>query len=379
MKKIMKNALILATLVLVAVACNKPADKKAELAVLKKQRDELNIKIQTIEQELSKNDNTANVKMTTVAITTAEKTEFDHYLEVQGKVDGEDNIAVSAQMPGVITAVLVNEGDAVRKGQVMALTDNSVLKQQIENVKTQLNFATNLYTKQKSLWDQKIGSEVQYLTSKNNKESLEANLAAMNDQLEMTKIKSPINGTVEEINLRVGQMASPGLPAVRVVNFSSAKVITDISEAYASRVKVGNKVIVSFPDFDKEIETKIHFTSKYINPVNRTFLTEVKLKPSEVTYRANMLAVVKINDYSNPSTFVIPVSLIKESSGGKYLYVAKEENGKLTAHRQIVEVGGTYNGMAEVTSGLEEGDKVITTGFNNLVEGQLIQVNGTKD
>lgn len=375
MKKIMKNALILATLVLVAVACNNPADKSAELANLKKQRDELNIKIQTLEQELNKNDTTANLKMTTVAITEATKSQFDHFLEVQGKVDGEDNIAVSAQTPGVITAVLVNEGDAVKKGQILALTDNSVLKQQIENLKTQLNFATNLYNKQKALWDQQIGSEVQYLTAKNNKESLEANLAALNDQLEMTKIKSPINGTVEEVNLKVGQLASPGLPAVRVVNFASAKVIADISEAYAPRVKVGDKVIVSFPDFDKEIETRIHFTSKYINPVNRTFSTEVKLKPSDVEYRANMIAVVKINDYSNPSSFVIPVSLIKESSGGKYIYVAKQVNGKLVAHRQVVEVGGTYNGMAEVTSGLQEGDKVITTGYNNLVEGQLIQVN----
>ncbi len=379
MKTIMKNILILAAIVLIGAACNKSADKKAQLADLKKQRDELTVKIQTLEEDLGKKDPGANVKMTTVAIAAAEKTTFDHFLEVQGRVDGEDNIAVSAQTPGVITSVLVKEGDAVKRGQVMALTDNSVLRQQIENVKTQLNFATNLYTKQKSLWDQQIGSEVQYLTSKNSKESLEANLAALNDQLEMTKIKSPINGTVEEVNLKIGQMASPGMPAVRVVNFSSAKVVTDIAETYAQQVKKGDKVIVFFPDFDKEVETKVHFTSKYINPVNRTFSTEVKLQPGELAYRANMLAVVKINDYSNPSTFVIPISLIKESSGGKYIYLAKEENGKLTARRQIIEVGRNYNGMAEVTSGLKEGDKLITTGYNNLVEGQLIKVNGTKD
>ena len=376
MKTIMNKSLILAAMVLFAVACNNTTDKKAQLADLKKQRDELNIKIQSLEQEM---DSTANKKMTTVAITQAKESAFDHYIEVQGKVDGEDNIAVSAQTPGLITTVLVKEGDAVKKGQVMALTDNNVLKQQIENVKTQLSFATNLYNKQKSLWDQEIGSEVQYLTSKNNKESLESNLAALIDQLEMTKIKSPINGTVEEVNLKVGQMASPGMPAVRVVNFSSAKVVADISETYASRVKRGDKVIVVFPDFNKEIETKIHFTSKYINPVNRTFLTEVKLKPSDVEYRANMLAVVKINDYTNPSTFVIPVSLLKESSSGSYIYTAQQENGKLIARRQVIETGRTYNGMAEIISGLETGDKIITTGYNNLVEGQLIKINGTQD
>lgn len=379
MKTILKNTLILVAMVLIATACNKSADKKAQLDDLKKQRDELTVKIQTLEEDLGKKDAGANVKMTTVAIVAAEKTTFDHFLEVQGRVDGEDNIAVSAQTPGVITSVLVKEGDAVKRGQVMALTDNSVLRQQIENVKTQLNFATNLYTKQKALWNQQIGSEVQYLTSKNSKESLEANLAALNDQLEMTKIKSPINGTVEEVNLKVGQMASPGMPAVRVVNFSSAKVVADIAETYAQQVKKGDKVIVFFPDFNKEIETKVHFTSKYINPVNRTFTTEVRLQPGELAYRANMLAVVKINDYSNPSTFVIPISLIKESSGGRYIYLAKEENGKLMARRQTIEVGGNYNGMTEVTSGLQDGDKLITTGYNNLVEGQLIKVNGSKD
>ncbi|HPG33420.1 MAG TPA: efflux RND transporter periplasmic adaptor subunit, partial [Lentimicrobium sp.] len=213
------------------------------------------------------------------------------------------------------------------------------------------------------------------LTAKNNKESLESNLAAMNDQLEMTKIKSPINGTVEEVNLKVGQMASPGLPAVRVVNFSSAKVVAEIAEAYAPKIKPGDKVLVSFPDFNTEISTKVHFTSKYINPVNRTFLTEVKLGPGKVEYRANMIAVVKINDYSNPSTVVIPVSLVRESASGKYIFVSKVENGKMVARRQVVVIGNTYNGMAEITQGITEGDKIITTGYNSLVDGQLIRVN----
>lgn len=373
----MNKTLILAAMMLVAAACGtKAPDKKAQLAALKKQREELNARISSLEGEL-KNDTTSggeDQKFTNVVVTPAETAVFNHFLEVQGKVDGEDNIAVSAQTPGVITAVYVKEGDAVAKGQVLAQLDNSVLKQQLENLKTQLSFATNLYNKQKALWDKQIGSEVQYLTAKNNKESLEANLGALNDQLEMTKIKSPINGTVEEVNLRVGQMASPGLPAVRVVNFSTVKVVAEIAETYAPRIKPGDKVIVYFPDFNADLETKIHFTSKYINPVNRTFLTEVRLGPSKVQYRANMLAVVKINDYTNPSAFVLPVSLIKESSSGKFVYVAAEDKGKLIAKRQLVQVGNTYNGLAEITGGIKNGDQVITTGYNNLVEGQLIKI-----
>lgn len=373
--KTMNKTIFFIALVVIAVACGKPADKKAELAKLKKERDAISLKIKALEAEIDGSDTTSKSKITPVAITEAAQSEFNHYLEVQGKVDGEDNIAVTAQMAGAITAVYVKEGDAVRKGQVLAQMDNSVLQQQIVNMKQQLAFATNLYVKQKALWDKQIGSEVQYLTSKNNKESLETNLAALNDQLEMTRIKSPINGSVEEVNLKVGQMASPGLPAVRVVNFSTVKVVAEIAEAYAPKVKPGNKVIVFFPDFNTEIVSQVRFTSKYINPVNRTFQSEVRLGPSKVEYRANMMAVVKINDYQNPSAFTVPVTLIRETQAGKYIYVAKEEQGKLIARRLPVTVGSTYNGLAEIIKGITTGDKIITTGFNSLIDGELIQVN----
>ena len=373
--KTLTQAIIFVALVVFAVACGSSVDKKAELAKLKKQHDELAVKIKKLESELQIGDSATKSKVTTVSVTEAKPQEFNHYLEVQGKVDGEDNIAVSAQMAGAITAVFVKEGDAVRKGQTLAQIDNSVMQQQIASTKQQLEFATNLYNKQKALWDKQIGSEVQYLTAKNNKENLEKALATLNDQLEMTRIKSPINGSVEEVNLKVGQMASPGLPAVRVVNFSTVKVVAEIAEAYAPKIKPGNKVIVFFPDFNTEVNSTIRFTSKYINPVNRTFVSEVRLGPSNVQYRANMMAVVRINDYHNPSAFTIPVTLVRETSEGKYIYVAKQENGKLVARRLPVTVGSTYNGLAEITAGITAGDKIITTGFNSLIDGELIQAN----
>lgn len=373
--KTMNKSIIFLLLVAFAVSCGKPTDKKAELAALKKQQDELTIKIKKLETELQMSDSSKVKKVTPVAITVAQPVEFNHYLEVQGKVDGEDNIAVSAQMPAIVTAVFVKEGDPVRKGQVLAQLDNAVLQQQIASTKQQLDFATNLYNKQKALWDKQIGSEVQYLTAKNNKENLEKAIATLNDQLEMTRVKSPINGSVEEVNLKVGQMASPGLPAVRVVNFATAKIIAEISEAYAPKVKPGNKVIVFFPDFNTEIQSQIRFTSKYINPVNRTFNTEIRLGASKVEYRANMMAVVKINDYHNPSAFTVPVTVIRDSQSGKFIYIAKEENGQLVARRLPVTVGNSYNGLTEITAGITAGDKIITTGFNSLIEGELIQVN----
>jgi len=371
----MNKSIIILALVILAVACGKSGDKKSELASLKKQHDELAIKIKKLETELQISDTTKISKVTAVSVTEAKEEVFNHYLEVQGKVDGEDNIAVSAQMPGVITAVNVKEGDAVRKGQVLAQIDNSVMQQQMASTKQQLDFATNLYNKQKSLWDQQIGSEVQYLTAKNNKENLEKAISTLNDQLDMTRIKSPINGSVEEVNLKVGQMASPGLPAVRVVNFSNAKIVAEIAEAYAPKVKIGNKVVVFFPDFNTEVISQIRFTSKYINPINRTFISEVRLGPSAVQYRANMMAVVKINDYNNPKAFTVPVTLIREAQGGKYVYIANNENGKMVARRLPVTVGSTYNGLAEITAGITTGQKIITTGYNSLIEGELIQVN----
>lgn len=373
----MKNNILYLSfsLLILLASCNKPSDKNAELASLKKEYEALGSKIKKLESELKITDTLSAKKVTPVSVTEAKTEEFNHFLEVQGKVDGEDNIAVTAQMAGSITAVYVKEGDPVRRGQVLAQIDNSVMQQQIASTKQQLEFATNLFNKQKALWDQQIGSEVQYLTSKNTKENLEKALATLNDQLEMTRIKSPINGSVEEVNLKVGQLASPGLPAVRVVNFSTVKVIAEIAEAYAPKIKPGNKVIVFFPDFNTEIPSQIRFTSKYINPVNRTFSTEVRLGASKVEYRANMMAVVRINDYHNASAFTVPVTLIRETPSGKYIYVAKEENGQLVARRIPVTIGNTYNGLAEITDGITEGDKIITTGFNSLVEGQLIQIN----
>jgi len=373
--KTMNKSIIFLLLVVFAVACGKSADKKSELTDLKKQRDELTVKIHKLETELQLSDTNKVQKVTSVSVTEAQPAGFNHYLEVQGKVDGEDNIAVSAQMPATVVAVFVKAGDMVKKGQVMAQLDNAVLQQQISSTKQQLEFTTNLYNKQKALWDQQIGSEIQYLTAKNNKENLEKALATLNDQLELTRIKSPINGSVEEVNLKIGQMASPGLPAVRVVNFSTAKIIAEIAEAYAPKVKPGDKVIIYFPDFNIEIPSQIRFTSKYINPVNRTFNTEIRLGPSKVEYRANMMAVVKINDYSNPSAFTIPVTLIRETPSGKYIFVAKEENGRLVARRLPVTVGNSYNGLSEITAGITAGEKVITTGFNSLVDGELIEVN----
>jgi RND family efflux transporter MFP subunit len=374
MKTIQKLTFFLLIISLI-FACSHP-DKKTQLENLKKQQAELASQIQKLEAELNTSDTTKKVlNATDVYITEAKPEIFNHFIEVQGKVDGEQNVSVSPQMPGIVTAIYVKEGSQVVKGQILAQLDDNVLRQQMKTIEQQLSFATELYEKQKSLWDQQIGTEVQYLTSKNQKESIEKNIAAMKEQMQMYKIKSPINGSVEEINIKIGQMAAAGiLPAFRVVNFSSVKVVADIAEAYAPKVKSGNKAVVYFPDFDTEIPANIKFSSKFINPTNRTFQVEVRLNKGKVDYRANMIALLRINDYTNTKAVVLPVNVIKESVDGKYVYVAEEKGGKTEARKTLIEMGQTYNGMAEIISGLKSGDKVVTTGQNNITEGSTLTI-----
>lgn len=362
-------------IVVLLASCGGKMDKKAELEKLKKQHDEIANQIKKIETELKLTDSTS-AKFTDVMVTKVEKAEFNHYIEVQGKVDGEENTSVFPANMGTVTAVYVKEGETVKKGQVLAQLDNSVLAKNIETAKVNADLANTFYTKYKALWDQKIGSEVQYLQAKSNKETAERNLVALTEQLDLYKVKSPINGSIEEVNIKVGQYASPQspLPSFRVVNFNSVKIMADIAEVYAPKVKPGNNVKVFFPDFNTEFDTKIQFSSKYINPTNRSFQVEMRLgASSKVDFRANMIAVVKINDYNNPKAIVVPVNLVKESQGGKFVWVVKGEGNNCVANKQIVEVGQTYNGLAEIKSGLTEGDQIISTGFNSLVEGQLIK------
>ena len=246
--------------------------------------------------------------------------------------------------------------------------------QTLEELKTQIDFASNIYNKQKSLWDQKIGSEVQYLTAKNNKESLENKLKTLQEQINMMKITSPIDGTIEEMPIKIGQSMAPGIPAFRVVNFSKVKIMAEVAEAYSAKVSKGDSVLVSFPDINLEIKDKISFASKYINPINRTFSIEIKFNSGKNPIRANMVTVIKIADYNSPNAIIIPVNLVQSDNTGSYVYVSETINGKLVAKKRMVKQGMNYNGIVEILDGLKVGDKIITTGYQDLEEGQTIKI-----
>lgn len=371
----MKNLLILLAIAFTITACNSSGagDKKAKLESLKNEHQAIEKQIKELEAEIRKEEGAQPLeKAILVAVTEAAKQPFMHYIEIQGKVDAEDNVNVTPQVPGTIQSVNVVVGQQVKKGQVLAALDAATITAQIDALQKNLDLATILYEKQKSLWEQNIGTEVQYLTAKNQMESLDKQMNAMKEQYQLTKLISPINGVVDNVDIKIGQVASPGYAGIRVVNFSNLKVKGEVSESYSAQIHEGDKVKIVFPDLKMEIDSKVSYASKVINSQSRTFTVESKLTGKD-TFRPNMIALMEILDYEKPEAFVVPVNLIQKSKESDFVYVAVEESGRKTAKRQSVKVGNIYNGQAEIIEGINAGDKVITTGYQDIVTGQVIQ------
>ncbi|HEY3406279.1 MAG TPA: efflux RND transporter periplasmic adaptor subunit [Ohtaekwangia sp.] len=369
-----KLAAIVVAGTLAACSAASNDDKTSKLNELKTQQAELSKEILKLEEEIAKStpDSLKTVKAKDVSVTELQVQKFDHYVHTQGSVEAEDNILVSAKTPGVVTAVYVTEGQQVSKGQTLAQIDNSVILRNIEAQKAQLELATAVFDRQKNLWDQKIGTEVQYLQAKTNKESLEKQVAASQEQNEMTRIKAPINGTVDEIAVKVGENIGPGMPAARVVNTSSLKLKANVSEAYVTQIKKGNKVLINVPELKKEITAQVTFVGKTIDPLSRTFAVEVKL-PSDATLRPNMTGEAKVVFHTEPSAIVVPINVVQEVNNEKIVYVAETEGKQTVARKKVVTVDGVYNNQAQV-NGLKAGDKIISFGYQGLNDGQVIKI-----
>lgn len=373
--KAIKLFLVNIVFIITALSCGN--SKESDLGTLKKQRAALDEKIKDIERNSDPEQAGPPDpgKFRFVGITNVKTDAFDHFIKVQGKLDGELNASVFPEVPGSVVFKYADVGQNVRRGQVLAQLDDQQYRSQLESLETQFNFASDMFKKQERLWEQKIGSEVQYLQAKTSKESLEQQISSLKDQIEKFKIKSPINGTIEECNIKVGSIVSPDprSPAYRVVAFSNLKVSAEVSEAYASRVQVGNKLITSFPDINKEIESKIDFVSKYINPVNRTFTVESNIAHRFPEMKANMIAVLRINDYHSENSIQVPMNIIQKDLNGSYVFVVRKKDNYEGAFKQPVIIGNTYNGVAEILKGLTVFDKVITAGFQELIDGEYVR------
>lgn len=349
------------------------ADKTKRLDSLKTAQADLTKEIKKLEEEIAKeHPDTAAVKSKDVAVTEIKTRSFDHYVQTQGRIDAEDNIFVSSKTMGLVTAVYVKEGQNVSKGQTLAQLDNAVILNNIAAMKSQLELATSVYNRQKNLWDQKIGTEVQFLQAKTQKESLEKQIEALEEQNRMTRITSPITGTVEAVGVKIGENSSPGLPAFQIVNTSRLKIVAKISEAYVTSVKTGNKVKVTISELGQDIEAQVTFVSRTIDVLSRTFDVEIKL-PSRAELRPNMTGVVKIIYHTDADAITVPVNAVQDINGEKIVYLAEPSGKNMVARKKVVTVDGVFDGAAQV-EGLKVGDKVVTFGYQGLSDGQFIKI-----
>ncbi len=367
---------IILTSLLMACGGEKKTDlqgKREELAELKSQQAELNTKIKTLESDVTKLDpkkaETARVKDVTVSPVSSST--FRHYVELQGTIDAKNNVQVSPKSGGVVTAVYVKEGDRVRAGQAIAKVDDQIMRESMAEVKTQLSLANTIFEKQAALWKQQIGTEIQYLQAKNNKEALERKISTLNVQLAQSTVTAPISGVIDQVSVKVGQSAAPGVGLVRIVNLSQLKVIAKVSDTYSGSVRKGDPVVIRFPDLNREMKSQISFVSTSVDPLSRTFTIEAPL-PSDNSLKPNMLAQVKINDQNVSNAIVIDQNLIQNTENGQLVYVAVNEGGKKVAKAKQIKTGQSYDGRIAVVQGLQSGDQIVTTGYQDLVDGQPI-------
>lgn len=374
--KNIKNTIVVALTLVAIVSCgdsNSPEAKKAKLEKLKAQYAQLATNIKSLEEELANAgvNLDANKKVVNVAVSELKPTIYKHYIDVQGAVDGDENTTISAKVIGTVTKVYVEPGSFVKAGQVLAEIDADALKRQVDALEVNVKLATEIFEKQKALWEQQIGSEIQFKQAKANMESLQEQLKSLKEQVKMYKITSAVNGTIDMVNVKIGQLVSPGLPLFSIVNSNKLKIKANVSEAHAAKIKEGQDVLIYFPDIKKQTTGKIKYSGKGINLINRTISIDVDFKVVDDII-PNMVAELKIVDYQNNNAFVIPVNAIQYGTESKFVYVAVIENGKKIARKREVVVGSTYNDIAEITGGLQAGDKIITVGYSDLNDGDAI-------
>ena len=366
-------------------------DKKIALEKLKTEKDKLDGKINSLETEIGKLDTSAGAaqKAKLVSVQTLASTNFTHYIEFQGHIDAENISYITPRGgPGQVKAIYVQQGQLIKKGQLLLKLDDAVIQQNVvaarqglESIKTQLSYAKNIYQRQKNLWDQGIGTEVQLITAKNNVATLENQLKASEENVKSVQVQSNtamvysnVNGVADMLTLKVCELfGAAGSGVIKIVNNSLLKVVSNIPENYLGTVSKGSSIIAYMPDAKKTINTTVSFVGASIDIINRGFVVEGKL-PNDPVLKPNQIALLKIKDYTSPNAIAIPLNTLQNDEKGKFVLVANSENGKQVARKRSVTIGLLNGDLLEVKTGLKAGDVLITEGFGSLYEGQLLTI-----
>lgn len=354
------------------------AGKKAALETLTKQRDALNNQINALQTEINQlSGGTVAEKMKLVEATALATQDFSHYIELQGKVSTENVSYVTPRgMGGQVKQIYVKQGDVVKKGQLLMKLEDGIVQQNIKQVESQLAFAKNIFSRQENLWKEGIGTEVQFLSAKNNVESLEKQLGLVKEQLSTTLVTAEVSGVIETVGIKVGEtfVGNP-MATIVIVNPGNLKAVVDVPENYISKVKRGMQAIITIPDLNESFNSQISVVSETINITSRSFVAESKL-PSKSNIKPNQVALIKLLDHQAKDAIVVPVETVQTDEKGKYVYVMVEEKGKKIARKRSINIGEFYDELIEVKSGLAVNDQLITKGFQGLYEGQLLTTAG---
>lgn len=356
---------------------NDVAAKKEELNNLKKEQHALGAQIIALEEEIAKLDPEfakANRKATLVTTVPVNLGTFTHLIEVSGSVSSKGNVVLSAENNGNIIHVGVVEGDRVAKGELIARQDTEVLQKQLAQLETQYELAEELFRKRSNLWEQKIGTQVQYLEAKSAKEALEQQVANVKAQIAKSYIKAPFNGVIEEVLIKDGEMATAGMPIARIVSDSDLYVSADVSESYIGAFSQGDTAIIEFPSLDKTIEARITAVGQVIDEQNRTFKVEARLPRLDFEVKPNLIAVVKIEDFEKTNATIVPTNLIQQDMTGEYVFVTAENGEKIFAKKAHVKRGRTYKNQTLVLDGLKGDETLIKEGFKDVIDGSPVKV-----
>nr|WP_321454286.1 efflux RND transporter periplasmic adaptor subunit [uncultured Carboxylicivirga sp.] len=371
MKKLAISLIILLLAGCAATTNDNRKEKETELAEYKNELSQLKKKIAKLEQELADNSGEGAI---TVITTPIKPILFEHFVDISGQVQADKNIIVSPESSGKIVSIDVKEGQQVQKGQVLARLNTEMIERSLDEININLDLAKTTFERQSNLWEQNIGSEMEYLQAKSQMESLKQKKEGLEAQLNMAVVRAPINGIVDDIIQRQGEMANPAAPFARLVNIDQVYITADVSEMYLQKIKAGDDVSINFPVLDKTIDAEIYRTSSVIDRDSRTFRLRINLPNSLGEYKPNMLAVLKLRTYAADNSIVVPSILVKKDFSGEFVFIAVDKDGKKIAQKQYIKTGIKDNNNTLVTDGLTNGDQLITTGYAQVVDGSAISL-----
>ncbi|MEP2023503.1 MAG: efflux RND transporter periplasmic adaptor subunit [Reichenbachiella sp.] len=375
----MKKLTYIIPLILVfAISCSSDLEtKKKEVEELKNQIQDLKGQVIGLEEEIRKEDpayGKIKANKTLITVLDVAPRYFEHKIEVRGAIESRTNVTVSPQVPGKIVRVNVIAGQSVKKGQVLFSLDSEIIKNNVAELETALELANIMATKQENLWEKNIGTEVQYLQAKNNKESLERKLATAKSQLDQTRVLAPFSGTVDAMDAKIGEMAQPGIPLVRIVNPNDVHISSDVSERFIGKFKKADKVDIYFPSQDREMISQIASVGQVINSQNRTFEMEVFLPTLDFIVKPNQVVVLNLKDYENTNALVVPTKLIQKDNTGSFVYEIVKDGNNLISKKVYVKTGITFNNETEIIAGLKANQRLANKGFRDLSEGVVVSI-----